>query len=346
MTYWRGFAFEPYAGWALVVVFFATGYLGVIGDEVASNAVYERARPVAKRDPKQPVYVTGKLLSRDLESPVVKPGQYLEIVQSSEVFTWVQHPNPNTGAVVVGLDWTGSPADPRSFDDPTERSHPWFQKELELGPVFPDDARISQGGKEYAVQVAELELPLDMKVVPPPMESLAASAYRFRGPAGEEALALYRSEPCSKAPEPGCLRVVVGVLPKPAGDMTIIGGLDGERLVKFEGTLKGSHGDLAETMRAYSFAAHAGSFFLKVQRSFCAMCLWGALAVLQRPLRRLLRFSAPLADARTLLLSGGVAAVVAVTTYLLHSLGLALALALTLALLLASRAPAPSTPAR
>ena len=81
---------------------------------------------------------------------------------------------------------------------------------------------------------------------------------------------------------------------------------------------------------------------LTLQRWACSAGIWAGLAALQRPLRRLVRFSPWLSRARTPVLSGVVTVVVSPVTYLLHAYGLLLALAFVAALAWASREPAPS----
>jgi len=129
------------------------------------------------------------------------------------------------------------------------------------------------------------------------------------------------------------------VIPKPEGNMTFIGKLDGDRIGKFEGTLKGSHGDLKELMDAYSLSDGAGRFFLAMQRLFCMLGIWLGLGMTNRPLRRLLSFAPRLAQVSTLLLSGVVATALGSILYLLHSAGIVVLLGSIVALLVASREP-------
>lgn len=332
---WRGFLFEKYGSVGLWVLFFSIGYLGVNLDEARSATVYQGARPVQKHDDKHPVYVTGKLVTGDLGSPFVKPGRYLRVEQSSEVYAWGER--IVKGQVDrVDLEWTSEPKDPKTFRMGKDR--PLLAKKLALEPVFATEARIEQDGKKYAPSWPDVELPYTMIPRAPAPDQLAASAFKFSQRFNDEALALYESEACMTAPTAGCQRVLVGVVAAPEV-MTVIGRLEGERLVKFDGTLKGAGGDLEALNSAYAVAAGMTSLGSKVQRTFCVAGIWLSLAALQRPLRRIL---VPLAARRTSELSGLATLLIAGAAWLLHSWALLLAFATVGALLYASREPATS----
>jgi hypothetical protein len=339
---WAGFTLGQYGGWGLLVLFFALGYMAINGEEGKSASVYKRARPVAKYDAGHPVYVTGVVVSEDLGGPQLKPGKYLTVRQTSEVFAWTENVAPKNQNLVYHPSWTDAPKAPSTFKEAAHRGERLYPKAQDLKTLVPKDARVAQDGKEYKLDMADVELPTDMPFVPPKADQLIVGPYKFTDTEGTETLILYENEACKSAPTLGCQRVRLSVIPKPEGNMTFIGKLDGDRITKFDGTLKGSHGDLQELMAAYSFSDGAGRFMLAIQRLLCFLGIWAGLGMTQRPLRRLLSFAPKLATASTFLVSGIVATALGSITYLLHTAGLLVAFAAVVALLVASREP-PAT---
>lgn len=333
LTRWRGFVFEKFGSGGLVALFFSIGYLGINFEEARLANVYQGARPVQKHDGKHAVYVTGKLIAGELKSTWIKPGRYLRIDQSSEVFAWEERTAGKNQQISVSLQWTNDPKDPKTFR--TDRNHPLFTKKVDEKPVYPTDGRIEQDGKKYAVAWPDLELPASMSPKAPKPEQLAPSAFAVTEPMGEEILVLYESEACKSAPTPGCQRVLLGLVPAPE-TITVIGGLDGDRLVKLEGTLKGAEGDVKALMKAFSFSAGVTSFFSKAERMLCMGGIWISLASLQRPLRRV---ATPLASRSTAELSFLGALLLSGITWLVPSWTLLIAVVAVGGLLAASREP-------
>lgn len=337
---WAGFVLGEYGAWGLLILFFSMGYMSINGEESRQASVYKRARPIAKYDPKEPVYVTGPVLSEDVGGPQLKAGKYLMVRQISEVFAWAEYATGRQGdQLVCNLRWTDSPKSPSSFRVTEHRDERLYPKDQDLKTVVPTNARVVQDGKEYRLDFAEVELPVDMPFLPPKKDQLIPGSYKIVDTEGTETLVLYETEGCKSAPTAGCQRVRLSVIPKPEGNMTFIGKLDGDRIGKFEGTLKGSHGDLQELMGAYSFSDGAGRFYLAMQRLCCMLGIWLGLGMTNRPLRRLLSFAPRLAKGSTLLLSGVVATALGSAVYLLHGVGIVILLGSIVALLVASREP-------
>lgn len=338
-TTWLGFTFDGNTPWGLLILFFATGYMGLAGEDAGAAAAYQHARPVAKTASGHPVHVTGPLSAPDLGSEFVKPGKYLRIVQRSEVYALEE--TRRSRSLTVGLEWTASPKDPATFFDTKHRHEVFHKKTLDPRPVSAD-ARIVEDGKEYRFDPADVDFAADLPLVPPARDALSRPEWGVTAMEGRDTLVLYKTKACADHPVSGCERVVLSVLPRPEGTLTLVGDLKDGHLVKHGDTLKGARGDYKALLRAFDVASAISSTATLAQRFACLLGMWFGLWMARRPLRRLLGGVAYLRDGGPPKTSLAVAGALALPAYLLHANALFLAIAIVVVLLAACREPRPA----
>jgi hypothetical protein len=338
---WGGFVLGQYGIWGLFVLFAAMTFLSINGHKMKATRTNEVVRTVADNDPRHPVHVAGDILSKDIGAPHLKPGQFLMVKQVSEVYAIREYSIFKSKKMRYEPGWTETPEDPATFQDPARRGDRRYQKAETSTTQTPADARIVQDGKEYKLDMADVELPMDMAPKAPLLEEMVSEHKTWEHhDNGDVTATVYAQRDCITAPTLGCQRVKLSVVRKPTGVMTCAGKLEGDRITKFDGSLKCHLGDMSSVQGEYAFGGSYSRFFLTIQRTLCMLGVWLGLFMTVRPLRRLLRFAPALAKWGAFKLSGVVATAVGITTYVLHIGGIAFAIVTVVALLVASREPA------
>lgn len=276
--------------WGLLILFFGVGYAGLAGEASRSSTLYQKAKPLSANDASVPVLVTGTIEADELSGKEIKPGRYIAIHQASEVVAWDESSitrKDGSTANTCTLYWTSNPRPPSSFQGEECRSKPAFKKSVELEDQWPKKAVIRSGDRTIEVNLAEVE----WKIEPtPPTPAQLVAGTNAVSETQEEHLFVYSSAKCkAEQPEAGCQRTRTSVRPMPDGDVTIIGKLEGDRLTKFETTLKGAAGDRAALMDAFSGDATFEGIGIWLQRAASFVGIWVGLAFVHRPVRFLLR---------------------------------------------------------
>jgi hypothetical protein len=334
--------------WGLIILFAAIGYAGLAGEEQRATDLHTRAKPLSANDPSAPVAVTGELVSSDIAGAELKPARYRGVLQSSEVFAWEEYEttvgNNLDTRTVCALRWTSAPRDPASFKTPECRKEPLFKKSRDLEHQWPSDAVVKTGDRTLAIDLSQVTWPvLDEPVAPKPADLIRGDA-AITATEGNDLL-IYASKPCNvEQPAPGCERTRVSVLRPLEGEITFIGKLDGDRLGKFEDTLKGAAGDQDSLLEAFSVETRVDGFRIWLTRSACFAGIWVGLALLLGPTRRLLRAVPKLAQAPTPTVVISVGLALGIAAVLLRTFALVLGTAVVIALFVASRAKAPEPP--
>lgn len=330
-----GFAFRSNVLYGIAVLFFALGYLGINADESRASSIYTTAKPASGAATSGVAYVTGIVDAAPIGSRFVKPGPYLKIEQTSEVYAWHEDPG-RRGQSMYDLEWQAAPRDPKTFFYVEEKKKPLYKNALELASVVAKPARVvPAGGKPYAVDLDEIELPLDVVPVAPARDVVVTNGYDVVASGEDGSLALYQTEACRSQPQGGCQRVVLRVLPKPTGPMTFIGKAEGDRITKFEGSLKAGVGDFQQTLAEYKFAKTVSGMGIAIERFviFLGVCL--ALGLLADPLRKTLR----LGNASPVVIALGGAVVLGSAAFLLRQNALLVFVVALVPVLLGCRAP-------
>jgi hypothetical protein len=335
---WQGFTLDASTPWGLLLLFFAIGYMGATGADARGGSAYQNARPVSRRESGKLVYVTGNLSAPDLGTEWVKPGKYLRIVQEGQVYAWDDAPGMK-GRINTRLMWTAAPRAVATLSDPGGKT--FFHNTVEA-PSVVADARLVQDGTEYRVDPGEVEFPIDMSLIPPTRAALAKPGWETTEMQGTEKLVVYKTPACQTSPVGGCERVLLSVLPRPEGAMTFIGDVNDGRIVKLGETLKGAPGDFEATLSAFSIGAAMGSIGTAFLCFGCFLGIWLSLAMVERPLRRLVQGIAFFRDANPTKMSLVLAGALWLPAYLLRSYAAVLAVPLVLVLLVACRKPGPA----
>jgi hypothetical protein len=201
------------------------------------------------------------------------------------------------------------------------------------------DAALKTADRSLGIDLSQVTWPSsDHPVAPKPSDLLRSDVVT----ATEGDLLLYASAACNTdQPAAGCERTRLSVLPPLEGEVTLIGKLDGDRLTKFEDTLKGAAGNQEALLEAFSVETGLDGFRLWLVRSACFAALGFALTLLVVPARRLLRGLPQLAQAKTATLVATVTLVLGVAAVLLRTFALLLGTAVVIALFVTSRAKAP-----
>jgi hypothetical protein len=326
--------------WGLLILFFGVGYAGLAGEASRTSTLYQKAKPLSANDASVPVLVTGPIEAEELSSKAVKPGRYIAIHQAAEVLAWDESSitSKNSTQYTCTLTWTSNPRPPSSFQAEDCRSKPAFKKPPELEDQWPKKAVIRSGDRAIEVDLAEVEWKIDP--VPPTPAQLVLGTNAITD-TWEENLFVYTSAKCkAEEPEAGCERVRTSVRPMPDGDVTIIGKLEGDRLTKFETTLKGAAGDRAALMDAFSVDAAFEGFGIWLQRAASFVGIWVGLAFIHRPVRYLLRGIRWCRETTTQRLIFAVGTALGGVAVLTRSFALLLAFAAVAAIYFGSRAEA------
>ncbi len=335
--------------WGLFILWAAVGYAGLAGEEQRATTLYQRAKPLSANDPTSPVVVTGLLSHGELVGGEVKPGRYRAVLQASEVYAWAEYETTTIGQGqttkrLCNLQWTSTPKDPSTFSSSECRTQPLFKKSRELADEWPKDASLEGGGRQLAIDLSEVEWPLLDKPVPPKLSELIRGEAAITDTEGDSLL-VYASKDCrTETPAAGCERVRVSVRTALEGEATFIGKVDGDRLTKFEDTLKGSAGNKDALMAAFSFESSFDGLENWLLRMASFAGIWVGLALVHRPARHLLRGIRKLAEASTTIFVVSVGSGLGLVAVLIRSLAVLLGFGLVAALIVASRAAVDGKP--
>lgn len=128
------------------------------GDVAAESQVIAADGSTAV-DPNQLVAITGPLkgLENIGDSPYLRPGAYIAIERTAEMYAWVEHTkeseSSNSKTVTYEMTWTHSPPDSANFDQP--RGHQNASLTIESNKVFASRALIGN----YEFTPADVILP-------------------------------------------------------------------------------------------------------------------------------------------------------------------------------------------
>ncbi len=273
--------------YAFLMLAFAATQFFVLESEKAEHRKITLPTAASERQPGKPIYVTGTLRMRNLQSEYVKPGSYLRIEQVAEVYGYTQWKG-SKGKVLRGLDWTSEPKDPRSFGDAELANEPFYKLKYQTTTHGDENATIEQSGVTYGVDTRALEPNFAMTEKAPEPAPNATHALRAFGANSmhmNEWLYLYENEACLTEPRANCQRVRLRVIDQPTGIVTVIGDLKEKRLIAFNERILIGPGDLKAVLdKAYIGTENAsfsefGYFLLVALALFLARDLTQLLPV-------------------------------------------------------------------
>lgn len=261
-----------------------------------ASEVLEGAFPIEKiaeaTKEKKAIYVTGKIEAQELgDGQFVKPGNYLEISRSGEVYAWVQkvtetsREEGNTTVKEKSYDcetkWTASPdLNIGSKKGCEGKRNPGVQTESFNGSRAPyivtSSTKYATGsGLEYT-GMPSLELSDEDLVDAYPRE-------------GND---IYFEDACKSSPSVGCQRVSIsGTAYDPESDHTVVGWANGGNLVGFQGEddsyLELGPGSYKDVMSSLS---SSDSMMTLILFAISVLMFGGGLSMLVGPLLQLIEF--------------------------------------------------------
>ncbi len=248
--------------YAFLMLAFATTQFFVLDGEKTEHRKITLPTTASERQPGKPIYVTGTLRMRNLQSEYVKPGSYLRIEQVAEVYGYTQWKGAK-GKVLRGLDWTSEPRDPRSFGDAELANEPFYKLKYQTTTHGDENATIEQSGATYSVDTRSLEpnFALNEKA-PEPAEnhSHALRAFGANEMHMAEWLYLYEDKACFTEPRANCQRVRLRVINLPSGPVTVIGDVKDKRLVAFNGRILIGPGDVKAVLEKAYIGTESATF--------------------------------------------------------------------------------------
>lgn len=257
----------------------------------ASDA-FKKARPVSQMVEGQPVYITGKVSASPIGGMFVKPGNYIRISHSSQVYAWdeeVREEGSGSNKKKIReckLEWTSNPKRPSSFQLPACKNKPYYDNKVESKVYNANGGKLaSVEGKTYNIDIDSTDFTSDVKSREPEESELILNGLTKSGNY------LYSNSKCINAEIEGCERVTVSVTPIPTENMTFIGKLTGDTLGKFtykgEQFMNASIGDFQETL---SDIKSDDSSKLWIGRIVCFVLMWASFALMAGPITALLDF--------------------------------------------------------
>lgn len=278
-----GFSFTKYNLYGLGILFFAIGYLGISESERKMGNIYAQAVSVSERKEGKPVYVTGEIKSQDIGSEFIKPGKYFKILQSSEVYAWYEH-ETQKGNRLVNLGWVESPEDPKTFRFNSDGIKVFYQKKINLNPVYNQSVNLVSGNESYKIDIEKVDFVFGLNMEPnaPAKENLILDKFTFIGKSTLTTnlnLTLYENSQCESQPMPNCQRVVISVLPSVEGEHTAIGDIKEGKFVPFKDEIRMGKGDLAATLDKYSIYTSISNFWFYIGQIFLFLGIWFGLYV-------------------------------------------------------------------
>jgi hypothetical protein len=284
---------DSFKGILAGIVLFPLSIYCIFKVETCTQAgdAFKNAKPVTQMEEGKPVYITGKLTATPLGSTFIKEGNYISISQKSEVYAWDEEERTEgTGSNKKNvkeckLEWVSSPKNPNTFSLPGCKNKKFHQKNFKDQEVRATGGKISQDGKDYSVDLSEVNFTSAVKSQKPAPDDIILNGYTL----GENYL--YEMEKCATNPEEGCERVNLSVTPIPEGDMTFLGALSGNNLVKYaykdSQFLNASVGNYESTMQAIK---SDDSTMKWIARGLCFIIMWASFVLMAGPLTTLIEF--------------------------------------------------------
>lgn len=252
---------------------------------------FKNAKPVSQAEEGKPVYITGTLAASPVGNYFIKQGNYISVRQSSEILAWdEEEKTEGSGANkekvrTCKLKWTTSPDNPSSFKLPACKSKQFFQRTVKDETVVADNAKITQDGKSYSVDLKDVKLASAISSSSPPEDQITSNGWTLSGNY------LYNDPRCSSQELQGCERISLSVTPVPSKSMTFLGSLSGSSLTKYvykdDKFLNASIGTYEETMKDIKGDDSTTKW---IGRIIGFIAMWASFALLAGPLTTVLDF--------------------------------------------------------
>lgn len=275
---WLGFRFSSLSLFGIGVLFFAIGYFAIQENEKKNDSIYEKALPVSEANENLPVYITGNLHVSEVGSEFIKQGKYFQIVQISEVFTWMESTSTK-GNKNVHLGWTANPEDPKRFTNETNDKKIFYTKKKDLKTITNDSVFIESNGKTYRLDIGNVDFGfgIGLDESTPAKEDLILGDFTHIGKSAysdNRDLALYENPECESNPKPNCQRVILSILKGFESEVTVVGKISGETVVPFVDKIKLAKGDFNSLKEAYSIHKGISNFLSNFSQLFLFLGIW------------------------------------------------------------------------
>jgi hypothetical protein len=291
-----------------------------------SSEAFTKAVPVSEMQEGKPTYVTGKVSSQDLSGQFVKPGKYIRISQSSEIYAWDEETetkgsgsNKTTEKKCV-LKWVSSSDNPNTFTLPGCKTKQFYQN------LIPNKTYNADGGNLKSTLGKDFKIDLDSTsyVSNVPSRDADDSEVSLNGLFKGNGY-IYTKQTCVSSPEQeGCERIKLTVTPVPNENMTFFGKVTGDSIGAYtyenETFLTAGVGDKEQV---FATMKSDDAMMIKVGRIACFLLMWAALAAMIGPVTTLLDFIpfiGGLGAGALRFLMGGVAFVLTLITILFINL--------------------------
>lgn len=248
--------------YACLMIIFAITQFYVYESQKNEARQITRPTSAAARQPGLPVFVTGALEFQKPKSAFIKSEKYLRVEQVAEVFGFSEWPGPK-GKIHRGLTWTDDPKDPKTWGHGEFATDKMYTRRYESRVWGDENASVKDGGITYTFDARMVEPNFSIDNKAPNADETSEGTLRYFGTNSEEStewLHLYESKECATGRIPGCQRVRLRALAIPAGHATLIGDLDGRRLIPFRERLIIGPGDL-NTVIGATYAGTANATF-------------------------------------------------------------------------------------
>ncbi|MCB1176788.1 MAG: hypothetical protein KDK36_04320 [Leptospiraceae bacterium] len=252
---------------------------------------FKKAVPVTQKEEGKPIYVTGKLTADPVGSKFIKPGNYIRVSQTSQVYAWDETTrtegkgSKKEKITECKLKWTSNPDDPQKFKDSRCRAKKYHKITFPSSSATAGGAKVTADGKSYGVNLKDVDFASAVKSAEPASGDIITNGYTI----GEKYL--YEFPDCASSPKEGCERIDLSVTPIPEGEMTFLGDLNGSNLTKYvydgEQFLNASVGTYAQTMQAVKSDDSMKKWFGRIA-GFVMM--WASFVLMTGPLMTLLEF--------------------------------------------------------
>jgi hypothetical protein len=224
----------------------------------------KNAYPISQKVKDFPIYITGKLKFKEIGSNFVKPGNYIYIKQYSQVYAWIETSNKKQSPY-IGV-WTDSPTDPKTFKSDEGKEKIFAKRKWELTDIYDKDLVIvDENNNSYKVDLSSnIVFNNDMQLRSFQREELILDSLPHIGSYSDQFqnyTVLYEKKECeAEVSEIECQRVITGVYDMPKDKVTIIGDLEGDKIIPFENRILIGNGDFQEMIKTSSIGYGYGFF--------------------------------------------------------------------------------------
>jgi hypothetical protein len=275
------------------IVLFPLSFYAIFKVETCNQAgdAFKKAKPISQKEEGKPIYVTGNLSADPLGSQFLKAGSYLSIAESSEVYAWDEEErtegsgNNKKKIKECKLEWTSNPRNPSSFTLPNCKKKVHYKRKVESSTVHAQNGQISADGQKYSINLQEVSFASSVTGTDPSSEDYILGSYK---PAGKY---LYNDPNCDSSPREGCERVSVRATPIPSSEMTFLGDVNGNKIVKYiykdDQFLNASIGNYQQTMANIKSDDATMKW---VGRGIAFAMMWASFVLMAGPLMTLLEF--------------------------------------------------------